>query len=93
MSKLNTRDQDIYFVQNSFGHVTTFITCSNRGRAAAPCTQYFNLSPQMKAHIRVYYRKGLLPHWQEIQQSVSNLIYGFEVDSNEQTSGQINKLN
>ena len=77
------RDKNVYFVQNSTGHVTTFITCSNRVHAAARCTQYFNLSPQMKAHLRVNYRKGLLPHWQKIQQAVSNLIFNFEVKSKE----------
>ena len=84
------RDQNIYFVQDYTGRVTTFIICSNVSHAAAPCTQYFNLSPRMKAHIRVYYRKGQLSHWLKIQQSVSNLIYGFEVDSNEQISEQVN---
>jgi hypothetical protein len=84
------RDQNIYFVQNNTDHVTTFITCSNRSHTAARCTQYFNLSPRMKAHIRVNYRKGLLPHWQKIQQSVSNLFYDFEVDSNEETSDHLN---
>jgi hypothetical protein len=29
------RDKNIYFVQNKAGHVTTFITCSNRVHAAA----------------------------------------------------------
>jgi hypothetical protein len=47
----------------------------------------------MKAHLRVNYRKGLLPHWQKIQQSVSNLIYGFEVNANAATSNQLNKRN
>ncbi|MEW6994390.1 hypothetical protein AADZ84_09025 [Colwelliaceae bacterium MEBiC 14330] len=84
------RDKNIYFIQNKAGHVTTFITCSNVSHAAAPCKQYFSLSPRMKANIRISYRKGLLPHWQKIQQSVSNLIYGFEVDSNQQASGLIN---
>lgn len=84
------RDKNVYFFQNSTDHVTTFITCSNVAHAAAPCKQYFSLSPRMKAHIRVSYRKGLLSHWQEIQQSVSKLIYGFEVDINEHTSVQVN---
>lgn len=87
------RDKNVYFVQNKAGHVTTFITCSNRTHAAASCQQYFSLSPRMKAHISIDYRKGLLPHWQEIQQSVSKLIYNFEVNANAATSNQLNKRN
>jgi len=30
--------------------------------------------------IKVNYRKELLPHWQEIQQSVTELIYSFEAN-------------
>jgi hypothetical protein len=81
-------DENIYFFQNDSGHVTTFIRCSNRTHTAAPCQQLFSLFPIMKAHIRVSYRKGLLPHWQQIQQAVSNLIYSFEA-----TETNISKLN
>jgi hypothetical protein len=82
------RDRNIYFHEDDAGHITTFIECSNRTHAAAPCEQYFNLNPLMKAHIKVSYRKGLLPHWQQIQQSVTKLIYGFETDTNTSTDSQ-----
>jgi hypothetical protein len=87
------RDKNIYFFQNNTDHVTTFITCSNVAHAAAPCKQYFSLSPRMKAHISISYRKCLLPHRQEIQQSVSKLIYNFEVNANAEISNQLNKRN
>lgn len=74
------RDKNIYYYEDDSGHVTTFIECSNRAHAAAPCTQFFNLNPLMKAHVTVSYRKGLLPHWQQIQQSVTELIYSFETN-------------
>ncbi len=74
------RDENIYFFQNDAGQVRTYIECSNMTHAAANCTQFFNLSPAMKAHIRVSYRKALLPHWQQIQQAVTELLYSFEVN-------------
>lgn len=74
------RDKNIYFFQDDSGRVTTLIECSNMTHAAALCQQFFNLSPVMKAHISVSYRKGLLPHWQQIQQSVSELLYSFEAN-------------
>ena len=72
------RDRNIYYFLNASDQVTTFIECNNRTHAAVRCVQYFNLNPVMKAHIKVNYRKALLPHWQEIQQSVTELIYSFE---------------
>lgn len=73
----DSRDQNVYIAQNAAGRVTTYIECSNVTHAAASCTQWFNLAPEMKALVDVRYRKGLLPHWREIQQSVSALILGF----------------
>lgn len=77
------RDRNVYIAQDAAGHVTTYIVCSNRTHAAASCTQHFNLNPKMKVHVRVRYRKGLLPHWREIQQSVSALFYSFETNLTE----------
>lgn len=82
------RDSNIYFFEDEAGQITTFIRCSNRTHAAAPCEHYFNLNPLMNAHIKVSYRNGLLPHWQQIQQSVTKLIYGFEADTNTSTDSQ-----
>jgi hypothetical protein len=80
------RDKNIYYFESESGHVTTFIECSNRTHAAAPCKHYFNLNPVMKAHIKVSYRKGLLPHWRQIQQSVTELIYSFEANPSSYSS-------
>jgi hypothetical protein len=85
------RDKNIYIFEDDLGRVTTFIECSNRAHAAATCKQFFNLNPAMKAHVRVRYRKGLLRHWQQIQQSVTELIYGFEAKPS--TSTPTNKRN
>jgi hypothetical protein len=72
------RDKNIYIYEDEQGQISTLIECSNRTHAAARCQQFFNLNPLMKGHVRVSYRKGLLPHWREIQQSVTALIYGFK---------------
>ncbi len=72
------RDRNIYYFENKNGHISTFIRCNNRTHSATRCKQYFNLSPVMKAHVTVNYRKALLPHWQEIQKSLSELIYSFD---------------
>ena len=74
------RDRNVYYFFNESDQVMTFIECGNRAHAAERCTQYFNLNPVMKAYIKVDYRKALLPHWQEIQQSVTELIYSFEAN-------------
>jgi hypothetical protein len=70
-------DQNVYYVADKEGHVSTLIKCSNVRHAAAPCTQTFSLEPTIKARVSVSYRIGLLPHWREIQQSVSQVVLGF----------------
>lgn len=70
-------DRNVYYVTDKEGHVSTLIKCSNVHHAAAPCTQTFSLEPAIKARVSVSYRVGLLPHWREIQQSVSQIVLGF----------------
>jgi hypothetical protein len=82
------RDSNIYFSLDNSGRVTTFVNCSNVTHAAGRCKQYFNLTPYMKVHVWVNYRKALLPHWQQIQQSVTELLYNFE--ANPVASGRAN---
>lgn len=72
------RDRNIYFFQSDSGHITTFIECGNMLHAADRCKQYFTVTPYMKAHVWVNYRRALLPHWRKIQKSVTDLIYSFE---------------
>ena len=75
------KDKNVYFIRDKNGAVTNFIECNNRTHAAVRCVQYFNLSPKIKAWVTVDHRKDLLPHWKEIQQLVTALIYSFEVQS------------
>lgn len=73
------RDFNIYLVEGSESAPKTFIQCSNNTHAAARCSHMFTLTPKMNASVKVGYRKNLLPHWREIQEGISDLIYGFEI--------------
>lgn len=74
-------DSNVYYHEDEYGQVTTFIKCGNMTHSADRCEQSFYLSGRMKGHISVNYRKELLPYWQEIQKSVADIFYGFEVSS------------
>lgn len=79
-------DVNIYFHRNEAGQVDTYIDCSNMAHAAAGCRQVFNLQPQMRIRVTVSYRRDLLPHWREIQNSVSKVILGFRVAQTDATT-------
>lgn len=70
--------EDIFIFQDNAGVVGAHITCSNRPGQSAPCRHFFKLQAPVKAQIYVSYRRGLLPEWQRIQESVNNLILSFE---------------
>lgn len=72
-------DVNLYYFQSETGQTDTYIECSNMAHAAAQCEQVFNLRPEMRIHVTVGYRRDLLPHWREIQSSVSKVILGFRV--------------
>lgn len=74
------RDKNIYYAKNKDGRITTFIECGNKKHRAVNCRQSFNLGPLMKVRVSVSYRKELLPHWREIQSSVSKVFRSFQVD-------------
>lgn len=76
----DSEDRNIYVHQLKDGDIDTFIDCSNMEHAAAPCEQFFALNPAMKANVKVLYRKGLLPHWREIQAGVTQVLLGFHVN-------------
>lgn len=73
-------DQNIYYHLKPDGKADAYIECSNVTHAAAPCRLYFNLLPQMSIYVSVGLRRGLLPHWKEIQSSVTQVIFGFRVN-------------
>ncbi|AQQ67177.1 hypothetical protein Mag101_05645 [Microbulbifer agarilyticus] len=73
------RDFNIYLDEGSESAPKTFIQCSNNTHAAARCSHMFTLTPKMNVSVKVGYRKSLLPYWREIQEGISDLIYGFEI--------------
>jgi hypothetical protein len=70
--------EDIFLHRDKTGRVDAYISCSNLPHEAAPCKHSFSMEPYMKAQIHVSYRRGLLPEWQQIQNSVTQLIMGFK---------------
>ena len=71
--------EDIFVGRDATGKATTFIECSNRPLNAAPCTQHFDLEPQMHAQVYLMYRRGLLCEWRGIQSTTSQLISSFRM--------------
>lgn len=72
--------KDLYVLRDARGRVLTVIQCDNRW-TNPDCSHDFSMEPTMKAAISVRYRRGLLPHWKEIQTNVSQLIAGFAVNA------------
>jgi hypothetical protein len=79
---------NIYVHKVNDGGVDSYIRCSNVDHDAAPCSQMFGLAPELKASIDVSYRKGLLPHWREIQEGVTQVILGFRANPSKTPSVQ-----
>lgn len=81
-----TREQkntkDVFVAKDAQGRVRTYIDCSNVGHEAAPCGHTFSMEYDgMHADISVKYRRGLLPHWQDIQSKVTQALLGFVVQA------------
>jgi hypothetical protein len=72
-------DDNIYLDRAEDGAIGAFIRCSNMNHEAAPCSHRFDLAPEMKVNVKVSYRKGLLPHWREIQHGVTRVLLGFRI--------------
>lgn len=73
-------DRNIYVHHLMNDNVEAYIDCSNRNHQAAQCNHHFGLEPLLKASVNLSYRKGLLPHWREIQDGVAKVLLGFRVD-------------
>lgn len=72
--------KDVFVAKDKQGRVRTYISCSNVGHEAAPCGHTFSMEYDgMHADISVKYRRGLLPHWQDIQTKVTQAMLGFVV--------------
>jgi hypothetical protein len=78
--KGDNADDDHFFSYNSEGKVTNYMRCSNKTHAAAPCEQFFFLPTPLKAKIIVKYRRGLLPHWQDLQTKTTAHLLSFKLN-------------
>lgn len=73
-------DVNLYYYRNESGQVDSYIECGNMAHSADRCKLFFNLKPDMRIRVWVNFRRELLPHWREIQSSVSKVILGFRVN-------------
>ncbi|MCL2644149.1 MAG: hypothetical protein FWD51_01660 [Betaproteobacteria bacterium] len=74
--------KDIYIHRDPSGNVDAHIRC---GRTYVPggvasCVMGMNLAPKAQVVVNVRFRRGLLPEWKEMQQSVRDLLLSFEVN-------------
>jgi hypothetical protein len=79
--------KDLFVHRDKTGKVDTYIECSNRNLnnfKFSPCTQHISMEPRMRAEIYISYTRHHLPHWQQIQRNVSELVWKFKVDATEQ---------
>jgi hypothetical protein len=84
----NSNDENIYIHRLDKDHVDAYISCSNNNLESVTCQQRFSLEPVLKASVDVRYRKGLLPKWREIQNSVTQVLLNFRVDTSNSPSLQ-----
>jgi hypothetical protein len=72
--------EDLFVHWTADGKVDTHIKCSN-GRLPnlkyTMCSQDISMEPRMRARIYITYPRYWLPHWKEIQQKVSDLVWNF----------------
>lgn len=71
--------KDIFIFRDGSGKAITYISCSNSVGQSASCRQVFRLKGSAKAKIYFSYRRGLLPEWEKMQESINSLILGFEI--------------
>ena len=73
----NQYAKDVFIQRNKNGEVVVFIKCSNRQVRRPPCTQYFDLEPNMHLDVYAVYSRWDLEHWQQIQSQITQAILNF----------------
>jgi hypothetical protein len=70
------------FTGDASGKVDTFISCGHPGAPGGigKCNAGTHLEPKAKVVVNINFRRGMLPEWQQIRQSVRDLLMSFEVD-------------
>ncbi len=72
--------KDVFVAKDGQGRVKAYISCYNVGHEAAPCGHGFSMEYNgMRAEVEIRYRRGLLPHWRDIQSKVTQVLLGFVV--------------
>lgn len=74
---VDMRDKNIYVYRDEENDVKTLIECTNVNHENAHCVQTFLLLPEMKAKVRITYRKEHLSNWKNIQRDISEFIFSF----------------
>ena len=67
----------IYLYESESGKTDAYIACPNMIRDADECEHRFTLAPTMEVLVAVKYRKGLLPHWRDIQARLTQTLLSF----------------
>jgi hypothetical protein len=78
--------EDLFVHRDKSGKVDAYIECSNRNLnnfKFSPCTQHISMEPRMRTEIYISYTRHHLPHWQQIQRNVSELVWSFRTDAAE----------
>ncbi len=79
----------VYLYRDKAENVITRIDCSDLPHEGALCTQKWDMGEYgVAADLRVMYRRGLLEHWREIQQKVTQVVLGFRVDPSASQASQ-----
>lgn len=69
--------KDVFIQRDDNGTIATYIKCSNRDVERPPCSQYFDLEPDMKLDVYVSYSRYVLQDWQQIEQVVRKALLDF----------------
>lgn len=77
--RVHLQAEDIFLHRNADGEFDVFISCSNRNVPSAPCEHWYPMPPRYRANVHLLYRRQLLKHWKQAQDSLSTLIQSFEV--------------
>ncbi|MCQ8897096.1 hypothetical protein NQT62_11690 [Limnobacter humi] len=74
-------EDTLYVAYSKNGSFKAMINCSTVQHAAAPCRHGFNLAQAGGPSVYVYarYRIGMLPHWEDIQEKITQMILGFKL--------------
>jgi hypothetical protein len=74
----DNRHITVYTHHNEAGAIDAYIDCYDAPHPAAPCTLEADMSPDMGVNLRIGFRRGLVPQWQEILKNVRAKILSFK---------------